>query len=88
MPATTFLRLEEIFWLKERLIGVDSSLFFYDLTHEKELVQLQHERKDSLSATEGEQMEVEEETVSYEQLHRRYLERQFKKDRTAVERNN
>lgn len=88
VPATKALRLEEVFWLKERLIGVDSSLFFYDLTHEKELVQLQSDRKDSLSATEGEQMEAEEETVTYEQLHRRYLERQFKKDRTAVERNN
>lgn len=51
VPATTSLRLEEVFWLKERLIGVDSSLFFYDLTHEKELVQLQPDRKDSLSAT-------------------------------------
>lgn len=73
MPATTSLRLEEVFWLKERLIGVDSSLFFYDLTHEKELVQLQSTRKDSLAVTEGEQMEDEVETVNYDQLYRRYL---------------
>ncbi len=52
---------------------MDSSLFFYDLTHEKELVQLQSTRKDSLAVTEGEQMEDEVETVNYDQLYRRYL---------------
>jgi hypothetical protein len=73
VPITATLRLEEVFWLKERLIGVDSSLFFYDLTHEKELVQLQSDRKDSLPVTEGEQMEEEVESANYDQLYRRYL---------------
>ena len=52
-PSTPALRLQEVFWLKDRLIGVDSSLFFYDFTHERELVEL-GERKESLAATEGE----------------------------------
>jgi hypothetical protein len=85
IPASGSLRLEEAFWLKERLLGVDSSLFFYDFTHERELVELRTDRKDSLSATEGEaEMEAEEETAHYQQLYRRYLERQFRKDKSAV----
>ena len=37
---TTERQITDIFWVKQRLIALDSSLLFHDLTHNKQLIKL------------------------------------------------
>ena len=82
-------KISDLLWLKDRLVAFDAQLHLTDISHEKDLFQPQ--RKHSFASTE--KSDVEDESVlisnaSYDQLYKKYLERQFRKDRSVIQNSN
>ena len=70
-------------------MAVDSLLCFYDLTHDKELIRLATSTK-MISEQQDltEQEDVSTVAADYSQLYNRYLERQYRRDRASMQKNN